>query len=83
MSYRVIFGPGGGAQFHNLPEPGRDALITRSVTLADAPWDDATVLPGGDPRFRETTFGAGRGLVSFHVDDAAEVIRIYNIVWTG
>jgi hypothetical protein len=37
--------------------------------------------PGDDASFRETIFGQGRGLLDFHVDDAAEVVRICNIVW--
>jgi hypothetical protein len=28
-------------------------------------------------------FGAGYGLVSFHVDDAAQVVRIFDITWVG
>jgi hypothetical protein len=28
-------------------------------------------------------FGAGYGLLSFHADDAAEIIRIFDITWIG
>jgi hypothetical protein len=28
-------------------------------------------------------FDAGYGLLSFHADDAAEIIRIFYIVWVG
>jgi len=28
-------------------------------------------------------FGEGYGLLSFHVDDAAELIRIFDIAWIG
>jgi hypothetical protein len=37
--------------------------------------------PGDDPAFREAIFGQGRGLLAIHVDDAAQIIRIFNIVW--
>lgn len=30
-----------------------------------------------------TMFGSGNGLLTFHVDDAAEIIRIFNITWIG
>lgn len=37
--------------------------------------------PGGDPAFRETLFGAGHGLLAFHVNERDESIRISNIAW--
>jgi len=36
-----------------------------------------------DPAERQATFGDGYGLLSFHVDDAAELIRIFDIAWIG
>ena len=57
--------------------------MARVVLLADAPWD-ASVLPPGDvASFRETTFGDGLGLIDFYVDDAVEILRIFNLVWIG
>jgi hypothetical protein len=29
------------------------------------------------------TFDAGYGLLSFHADDAVEIIRIFDITWVG
>lgn len=41
------------------------------------------VYPGGDePEFRETQFGEN-GLLSFRVDESAEILIIFNILWTG
>jgi hypothetical protein len=37
--------------------------------------------PGNDPAYRQVTFGEGYGLLSFHVDDAAELISIFDIAW--
>jgi hypothetical protein len=37
----------------------------------------------GDPAYREAVFGGGTGLLSFHVDEAAELIRIFGITWIG
>jgi hypothetical protein len=82
VTYRVIFAAGAAAQFHQLPEPARDALVAGAAALAEAPWDNTIVLPpGDDPAFREAIFGSGRGLLAVHVDDASQIIRIFNIVW--
>lgn len=83
MSYEVTFGPGGAATFHSLPEVGRDALLARAVELSDRPWDEVWSQAGGRAGYRETSFGDGRGLMVFYVDDAAEVIRIYDMLWVG
>jgi hypothetical protein len=82
VTYRVAFAAGAAAQFHNLPEHARDAVVRRAADLAERPWDDVRVLPPGDePAFREAVFGRGHGLLAVHVDDAAELVRIFNIVW--
>ena len=39
--------------------------------------------PGGDTSFREAVFDHGRGLLGFHVDEDALLIRIFDIVWLG
>jgi hypothetical protein len=84
VTYRVTFAAGAAAQYHDLPDPAQEALLARVVDLADAPWDDAIILPPsteGDPAFREALFGASHGLLAFHVNDRDEAIRIFNIVW--
>ncbi len=84
MSYRVEFGGGAQVQFHTLPEDARKALIARAVDLADRPWDDVVVRPpGDDTRFRETVFGSGNGFLGFYVDEDAQLVRIFDIVWVG
>ncbi len=37
--------------------------------------------PGSDPAYRQVIFGEGYGLLSFHVDHATELIRIFDIAW--
>lgn len=82
MTYQVTFGGDAAAQYHDLPELAQDALLARVVRLAEAPWAEAfTLPPGDDPAMRETIFGDGHGLLSFHVDDSHQLIRIFNIVW--
>ena len=51
--------------------------------LVDAPWDAYIAAPGDAPTLRETTFGGGRGLLSFRVDDDAEMIHVFAITWIG
>ena len=41
------------------------------------------IPPGNDPAYRRTVFGAGYGLLSFRVGEAAELIRIFDILWIG
>jgi hypothetical protein len=38
---------------------------------------------GGDPAYRQVVFGDGYGLLSFRVNDATELIRIFDIAWIG
>ncbi|WP_264055562.1 hypothetical protein [Mycobacterium heidelbergense] len=59
-----------------------DALMERIIRLADTPWDAWPVYPDDQPDYRETQFGE-HGLLSFRVDDNAELLIIFNILWTG
>jgi hypothetical protein len=82
VTYRVTFGGGAAVQYHDLPELAQDALLACAVRLAEHPRDNSVVLPpGDDATFRETVFGAGRGLVAFHVNEHLDTILIFNIVW--
>lgn len=66
MTYRVIFGGGAVMQYHELPESAPPSSLAPSSWPAHR--GTATVLPpGDDPAFRQTTFGDGLGLLSFHV----------------
>lgn len=68
---------------NGLPADAFDALLERVIDLVDSPWD-ASILPAGDdPAYRMTIFGDGYGLLSFHADDTAEIIRIFDITWIG
>jgi hypothetical protein len=55
--------------------------VQRVVDLVEEPWDADLIAPGDDPAERQAIFGDGYGLVSFHVDDATELIRIFDIAW--
>lgn len=83
MSYRAEFDGHALVQLRGLPRPAFDALVTRVAELVEQPWDATVAPPGDDPAFRWTTFGDGLGLVSFYVDDAAGLLRIYDLAWIG
>jgi hypothetical protein len=83
VSFRPEFEGDALVQLSGLPEAAFDALVKRVVALVDERWDAVVLPPGDDPAYRGTVFGAGYGLLSFRVDEAAEVIRIFNIVWAG
>jgi hypothetical protein len=57
--------------------------VERVAVLVLEPWAASVKLPANDPAYRLTAFGAGYGLLSFRVDEAAEVIHIFDIVWIG
>jgi hypothetical protein len=53
------------------------------VDLVDEPWDATVMPPGDDPAYGRTVFGGGYGLLTFHADDASEIVRIFDITWIG
>ena len=83
MSYRPEFEGGALVQLNGLPRAAFDALVARVAVLVDEPWDAAVIPPANDPAYRRTVFGSGYGLLSFRVDEAAEVISIFDILWIG
>lgn len=83
MSYSILFVGGAQAQLIGLPSAGFDALVKHATDLVEEPWNAAVMPPGNDPAVRTTVFGVGYGLPAFHVDDVAEVIRVFDIAWIG
>jgi hypothetical protein len=83
VSYNVRFEGAALAQLNGLPGGALDALVERVTDLVDEPWDATVMPPGDDPALRIAVFGAGYGLLTFHVDDATEIIRIFDLAWIG
>ena len=83
MSYRVEFGGAALTQLHGLPPTTFGAMVDCIVELVEAPWDAVLMDAGGDPAFRQVIFGQGLGLLSFHVNDQAELITIFDVAWIG
>ena len=53
------------------------------MTLVREPWDADPVVAADGSSHRETVFGEGFGLLSFRVNDVAELISIFDIAWIG
>jgi hypothetical protein len=83
VSYGVRFEGPALIQLNGLPAEAFDALLRRVIDLVDSPWDASILPPGDDPAYRMTAFGDGYGLLSFHADDTAEIIRIFDLTWIG
>jgi hypothetical protein len=81
VTYRVEFHASALAQLQGLPPLAFDALVERVTKLVGAPWDTQT-LDQDEPSFRQCLFG-DLGLLSFHVDDDREQIRIFDVTWVG
>jgi hypothetical protein len=82
LTYRVRFEGDALVQLRGLPAVGFDALLSRVVELVHAPWDATVMPPGDDPAYRQAVFGSW-GLLTFHVNDEAEEIRIFDLLWAG
>lgn len=83
MSYQAEFEGDALVQLNGLPEAAFDALVERVVDLVQEPWDATVIPPGNDPAYRWAVWGAGSGLLSFRVDEAAEEIWIFDLIWIG
>jgi mRNA-degrading endonuclease RelE of RelBE toxin-antitoxin system len=81
VSYRVEFHASALAQLQGLPPSAFDALVERVGKLVGAPWDTKS-LDGDEPSFRQCAFGSF-GLLSFHVDERRELIKIFDVTWAG
>jgi hypothetical protein len=83
VTYRAEFEGAALVQLSGLPSAAFNALVERVVALVEEPWDAELLAPGDDPAYRQVIFGDGFGLLSFHVNDDSELIRIFDIAWIG
>ena len=82
MTHRVEFEGAALVQLNGLPSPAFDALVERVAALVQGPWEP-TSWHLETTRRTAAIFGEGYVLLSFYVDDAAELIRIFDIAWIG
>jgi hypothetical protein len=83
MTYRIEFEGGALVQLNGLPSVAFDALVDRIVMLVREPWDADLRVSADGSAHRETIFGEGLGLLSFRVNDSAELISVFDIAWIG
>lgn len=82
MAYRVVPGPRARAKLGGFPEDALDALIGVLADIATNPYDPLRTYPSPDPDHRWAVFG-GAGFVEYRVDDAAELVTVTDVAWTG
>ena len=84
MSYRPWLGEQVLRQMRGLPTEGFDLLVQVLARICEDPYDRLLSwdLRAGDPTRRMAELG-DFGFVEFLVDDAAQLVRVVTLVWTG
>lgn len=85
MSYQPRMVDPALTQYHALVstnDVAHDAFVARVAELVNAPWDSWPTRPAGQPEYRDAQFGV-HGMLSFLIDDEAELLIIFSIVWIG
>ncbi len=84
MSYRPWLGEQVLRQMRGLPAGGFDLLVQVLARICEDPYDRlfSRALRAGDPTRRMAELG-DFGFVEFLVDDAAGLVRVVTLVWTG
>jgi hypothetical protein len=82
VSYRPHLESGALRQMHGLPEHALDMLVTLLTRICDDPYDPVFSAPTGVPRRRVADVG-DFGFIVFAVDETADLIRVFDVVWTG
>src|SRR5579859_7952260 len=82
VSYRPHLESSALRQMHGLPEQAFETLVTLLARICDDPYDPVFRAPTGVPRRRVADVGE-LGFIVFAVDEAAGLIRVFDLVWTG
>lgn len=82
MTYRAELSLRALSQIKGLPGPAFDSLVQATVDVVDYPDDPLRTFPTSDPYVRRVEFGSA-GLITYLVNDAAEVVVILDITWAG
>ena len=84
MSYRPWLGEQVLRQMRGMPAEGFDLLVQVLALICEDPYDRLVSrdLRAGDPTRRMAELG-DFGFVEFLVDDAAQLVRVVTLVWTG
>jgi hypothetical protein len=82
VSYRPFLESGALRQMQGLPEQAFDMLVTLLVRICDDPYDPVFSAPTGVPRRRVADI-SDFGFIVFVVGEAASLVRVFDLVWTG
>jgi hypothetical protein len=84
VSYRPLLGEQVLRQMRGLPTGGFDLLVQVLARICDDPYDRlfSRAVRVGDPTRRMAELG-DFGFVEFRVDEAAGLVRVVILVWTG
>ena len=82
MSYRPYLESSALRQMHGLPDQAFDMLVTLVARIGDDPYDPMFSAPSGVPPRRVADIG-DFGFIVFVVDEAAGLVRVFDLVWTG
>lgn len=82
MSCRPYLESGALRQMYGLPEQAFEMLVTLLARICDDPYDPVFSAPAGVPRRRAADVG-DFGFIVFAVDEAAGLIRVFDLAWAG
>jgi len=83
MSYRPWLAEQALRQMNGLPGDAFDMLVSVLARVCEDPYDPVFSVPvGSEPRRRVAEL-SDFGFVVFVIDEAARLLRIYDLVWVG
>lgn len=84
MNYRPWLDGDALRQMSRLPPDAFDTLVRTMTRICDDPYDRlfSMAVRDEDPQERMAELGDA-GFIQFTVDEAAGLIRVYDLVWIG
>jgi hypothetical protein len=84
VSYRPWLEKQALQQMSGLPAEALDLLVRATARICADPYDRllSVAVSDDNPQERMAEFG-DLGFIEFKVDEAAQLIRIYAVVWVG
>jgi hypothetical protein len=83
VTYRVELSPKALGQLGGFPPTAMDALVETLSWVVEYPADPLRTHPtDDDPYARWAEFGDA-GLVTYRIDDAAQLVVVADVTWVG
>jgi hypothetical protein len=70
-------------QMRGLPSEAFDTLVRILARICDDPYDPVFSAPAPPVPGRRVADLGDQGFIEFILDDAAGLVRVYHLVWTG